>query len=417
MPHAWKRLGEAVYCQSCWRERYTVRSVALPVVEPLGEEWHAFAGALKVGWVQATAAANWMVTELYARDVRRNGDEKMPRMARAYLYPDARIRFPELAPQTVVSIENSVQAAYRAKRYEVVWIAAASLPSFRYPMPLPLHNQSWEPGITQERPVVRVRLGNRWWDLRLKSSPRFGSQTQAFRQLVSGEAIKGELALYRVRAQEGKLVDRPNRDQTVRYTVMCKMVAWFPREEQKDAQRRNGTLRVRTADELLLIADNSDDGRIWRYHGDHLRRWAAEHRKALENFADDQKAEQRPVPSFADRRTAAALKYRNRMGSAIREISAQLVGYGVRRNFSTIDYNDSVTGFCPGFPYAALRDQIRTKCDAEALNFRHSKETAESGTTDNDRQPASKKMTSGPPVGPARPMADTLDGLTTRGRL
>jgi hypothetical protein len=341
-------------------------------------EWGDFREALKEGWAQATSAANWMMTELYARDVRRSGEDKMPRMGRMYLYPEARLRFLRLAPQTVVSIEQRVQVAYRVARYEVIWTSAANLPTYRYPMPLPVHNQSWEAKMPQERPVVRVRLADRWWELRLKGSPRFRRQTDAYRQMISGEAIRGELALYRVRAQEGKLADRPNGDQTVKYTVMCKMVGWFPREEHRGAGERAGILQVRTVDEMLLLALNPRDEPIWQYHGDHLRRWTAEYRRLLQNLADDQKAEQRPVPSFADRRTAAAVKYRNRMRAAVKEITAQLVGYAARRDFTEIEYNDSVTGFCPKFPYGALRDQIRANCDAMGIGFRHSNEIAES---------------------------------------
>ena len=52
-----------------------------------------------------TAAANWMMTELYAHDVRRHDEAKMPRMGRqGDLYPEARRRFPGLAPQTVASL-------------------------------------------------------------------------------------------------------------------------------------------------------------------------------------------------------------------------------------------------------------------------------------------------------------------------
>jgi hypothetical protein len=378
LPHGWKRLGECVYCDRCWRERYTIRSVAMPVAEPIGVEWADFRDALKQGWAQATTAANWMMTELYARDIRRNGEDKMPPMGRVYLYPEARLRFPCLAPQTVVSIENAVQAAYRAARYEVVWTGARSLPTYRYPLPLPVHNQSWEATIAEERPVVRVRLGDRWWELRLKGGPRFRWQTEAYRQIVSGQATRGELALYRVRAHDGKLDGRPNGDQRVRYMVVCKMVAWLPRAAHRDDHTPTGVLRVQTANDMLLVALNLKDERAWRYHGDHLRRWSAEHRRALQNFADDQKAEQRPVPSFADRRSAAALKYRNRTRSAIREIAAQLVGYAARRGFAAIAYDDSVTGFCPEFPYSALRDQIRTKCDEQGLEFEHSNEIAES---------------------------------------
>jgi hypothetical protein len=368
LPHGWKRHAEAVYCEHCWRTRYTLRSIAMPVVEPLGEDWSEFREALKEGWVQTTAAANWMMTELYVRDVRREGDEKMPPMRRAYLYPEARERFPNLAPQTVVSIENSVQAAYRKARYEVLWTCSASLPAFRYPRPLPVHNQSWEPTLAGERPVVRVRLGDRWRELRLKGGPRFHPQIEAYRQMVSGEVIRGELSLYRVRAHDGKISDRPNGDQRVRFAVMCRMVAWLPRASRIEARISDQVLRVATADDMLLVARDSKDECIWKYHGDHLRRWAAEHRKFLQSLADDRKVEQ-SAPAFADRRTAAACKYRNRTRSAIREIAAQLVAFAVRKEYAAVSYDDHASGFCPEFPYAGLREQLRSKCGDAGLRF------------------------------------------------
>ncbi len=369
LPRGWKRREEVVFCEACWRERYILRSIAIPVVEPMGEDWHNFREALKLGWVQATAAANWMMTELYARDFRRGREDKMPPMKRVYLYPEARERFPGLTPQSVVSIENAVQAAYRAARYEVLWTCSASLPTFRYPRPLPVHNQSWEATTAEERPVVRVRLGGRWWELRLKGGPRFRPQMAAYRQMVSGEAVRGELTLYRVRAHDGKLAGRPNKDQQVKYTVMCKMVAWLPRASQMEIRAPSDPLRVKTADDMLLVAANGRNEQVWRYRADHLRRWVAEHRKSIQSLADDQKAEQRPSAAFADRRTAAGLKYRNRMHSAIREIAAQLVAYAARRNFSAIDYDDTATGFCPDFPYAALRERICIKCGEAGLGF------------------------------------------------
>jgi len=416
LPHRWKRLGDSAYCETCWRQRYSLRSIALPVVEPVGEEWAAFREALKEGWTEATAAANWMMTELYARDVRRNGEEKMPRMARVYLYPEARLRFPRLATQTVVSIENHVQAAYRSARYELIWTCAASLPIHRYPLPLPVHNQSWEATTMQDRPVVRVRIGDRWWNLRLKGGPRFKPQTEAYRQIVSGEAIRGELALYRIRSHDGKLAGRPNGDQKVKYTVMCKMIAWFPRSQASAVRHATTALKVSTAGDALLVALNARDERIWRYHGDHLRRWIAEHRGRLSSLADDQKAEQRPKPPFADRRTAAALKYRNRMASAMREIAAQLVGYAARRGFLAVEYDDSISSFASEFPYATLREKISSKCEAVGLRFDHVNRSPHSMKFEPALIQAGQSI-SGPPVGPARPTADTLAGLSARGRL
>jgi hypothetical protein len=378
----------------------------------VGEDWSAFREALKQGWTEATAAANWIMTELYARDVRRKGEKKMPRMARVYLYPEARLRFPKLASQTVVSIENHVQAVYRSARYELIWTCSASLPTHRYPLPLPVHNQSWEATTIADRPVVRVRLGDRWWQLRLKGGPRFKTQTEAYRKIVSGEAIRGELALYRKRAHNGKLAGRPNGDQKVKYTVMCKMVAWLPRSRSSGAHQAASSLKVSTAGDVLLVAFNARDERVWRYHGDHLRRWIAEHRDRLGRLAGDHKAEHRPTPSFADRRTAATVKYRNRISSAIREIAAQLVGYAERRGFSALEYDDSTTGFSTEFPYAALREQVRSKCEAAGIAFGH----ANAGPLPELALTQANRF-SGPPVGPARSTADTLAGLSARGRL
>ncbi len=295
LPHGWKRLDEATYCQPCWRERYVLRTIAMPVVEPLGDTWQGFQAVLRDSWAQVTAAANWMMTELYAHDVRRHDEAKMPRMGRQYLYPEARRRFPGLAPQTVASLEQTTQAEYRAARYRVIWTHAASLPTYRYPVPLPVHNQSWRATTTDDRPVVRVRLGERWWALRLKGGPRFRRQLTGFRQMVSGEAVRGQLALYRRRAHEGRIADRPLGDQHVSYAVVCKMVVWLPRHAQDRLRALEGVLQVRTATDALLVAFNGRHKEVWRYHGDHLRRWSAEHRRSLQHFADDQQAEQRPL--------------------------------------------------------------------------------------------------------------------------
>jgi hypothetical protein len=85
-------------------------------------------------WAASTQASNWILTELYARDARRTGkEEKLPPMPKIYLYPELRERFPELPSQAVASLENTVKAKYRAKRYETIWTAKSSLPVYRYP--------------------------------------------------------------------------------------------------------------------------------------------------------------------------------------------------------------------------------------------------------------------------------------------
>lgn len=150
-------------------------------------------------WQETTRCINWMMTELYVRDIKRNGQEKLPPMPHIYLYPEARALFPCLPPQTVSSLEQSCQHKYRARRLEVVWRHKASLPTHRYPVPFPVPNQSWEPGRRDiEKPVVSIRIADRRYTLRLRGGPRFWRQRQAFDLMVAGRAVTGEAAIYEI---------------------------------------------------------------------------------------------------------------------------------------------------------------------------------------------------------------------------
>ncbi len=148
-------------------------------------------------WAATTACANWMMTELYTRDCRRNEQDKMPRMERVYLYPEARIKWPQLPSSSVASIEQTIQRKYRAIRYKVIWTAAASLPAHRYPIPFPVPSKSWSIEVDGESPVVTARIGERRFQLRLRGGVQYRRQLAAMRQMASGEAARGELAILR----------------------------------------------------------------------------------------------------------------------------------------------------------------------------------------------------------------------------
>src|SRR6266851_5776485 len=139
--------------------------------------------------------------------------------------------------------------------------------------------------------------------------------------IADGEAIQGEMVLM----ESGQ-------------DVACKLVAWFPRMAQGT---RTGTLVARSESENFLIALNEKDEKLWVYNGDQLPRWAAEHRDQLQRWSEDQKAEHRPVPPFAERRGHTAAKYKQRMTSACHAIAAMLVGYADRRRFAAIRWDDS----------------------------------------------------------------------------
>lgn len=351
LPGGWKRHKEQVFCKNCWCKRYVLRAICIPVVSPVDGSWTDLRAALKEMWSATTSASNWIMTQCHMRDTIRppGGEAKMPAIVRPYLYPELRQHFPVLPPQSLVSLERAITAKYRAQRYEIVWTGKRSLPSYRYPQPFPVHNQSWSPSIPSESPVVMVRIGDRKWSLRLKGGPRYRRQLAAYRSMVSGEALYGEMALYEAGDH-----------------LMCKMVAWLPRHAPRDL---SGALYVHTSPESLLIARNDNGERVWSYHADQARRWTAEHRRRLQRWADDTKAEQGPVPGFQARRTQATEKYGRRLKTLCQQVAASTVGYAVRRKLKVINYDDRERSYCPDFPWAMLRDRLAELADAQGLEW------------------------------------------------
>ena len=361
LPTGWKRRGNDCFCPACWRKLYVLRALIVPVAQPLSGSWDDLRADLKAVWTETTAASNWMITELYTRDIRRNGQPKMPPMPRVYLYPEARIKFPALPANSIASLEQATQKTYRSKRYDIVWAGSASLPSMRYPQPFPVANQAWSLSFNgANQPVISARIANQRWELRLKGGARYWRQTACLKKITSNAAIPGEAVFYRV--TDG--------------TIMCKMVAWLPREARSATM--SGTLFVRTCIDKLLVAVDAKDQRVWTYNADHLRRWIAEYNRKRQRLAEDQKAEQRPVPSFAARRDAMTQKQHHRVRSAVQEIAASVALFAARRKIAVVHYDDSEHGFAgDGFPYFELKDRIKVKLDELGIEL---KETARAKT-------------------------------------
>lgn len=380
VPRGWHRHAERTWCGDCWAERYVIRALTFAVASPIvGGDWKFLRAALAEQWSVSTAAANWMTTELYARDVKRDGQEKCPPMPRVYLYPEARARFPTLPSQSVAALEQTIQRKYRAKRFKVIWTCEESLPNYRYPLPFSIPNQGWscewieridpaQPKNKNRQPVVSARIGDTRWGLRLRGGERSAHFLPAFAQLVNGDAIAGEMAVYRVRAGgDGRDKARDAGGQSFATDIMVKLVGWFPRPPRK--ADKNGSLKVRSTGESLLLALDAKAERLWVVNADHLRRWSAEHARNLQRFSDDMKAEQRPVPLFASRRAAIVEKQRRRMDAAIHQISAQLVGFARRKRFAELSYDDSDKSFCERLPWFRLRALVEQKCDAAGIKF------------------------------------------------
>jgi hypothetical protein len=310
----------------------------------------------------------------------------MPKMPKIYLYG----KYPKDKTgwsQSLASVLRTTEARYRDRRYELIWLHKVSLPNTKYPYPYPCHNASWkaergdggEPLVTLtlpgQRVMLRVRFGQR------------GNRNRnpaAFDQIVSGQAIQGEAAIFRRRAEGTHRNGDTARDsggQRVQYETVAKLVAWFPRPPKREAE---GTLFVRSDTDSLLVALDAKDERLWVVNADHIVRWTMDHARQLQRWADDQKAEERPLASFQSRRESSAAKYRRRMDSAVKEVGAQVVNFAVRRKMAAIKYDDAVQSFCPRFSWAALRTRIATKCNELGIKFEWSSGEKNTATARND---------------------------------
>lgn len=370
LPRAWKR-HRGVWCASCWSERWVLRAITIPVAGPVDGTWDDLREDLAQCWSCATSVANWAVAELLKADVVRTPEmEKLPAMPRTYLYPGAREVAPDMDTGSVVSLLQQVERRYRARRYQVVWQRRAAPPSYRYPMPYPIHNQRWRArrGPNGEA-LIEVPLAGRRWTLRLRGGAGFRRQLKAVHALIDEAAVQGELALYQRRGSRGD--HRPTADVKQPKQLMAKLVMWLPKRERSKEQ--SGTLVVRTDPNSLLVYHM--DGEEPRYiHADQARRWVAEHRRKLQRTADDTKREKR-VPKrqrhqITQKRATWAAKHRRRMDSLTHEVSAMIAGYAERRRAAAVVLDDDDRDYVESFPWHELRTKLAYKLEERGIEFR-----------------------------------------------
>ncbi len=186
-----------------------------------------------------------------------------------YLYPEARVKFPDIEPTVLVSVINTISAKYRAARFDM-WRGVASLPVQRE-MPLPINPQSYEITKDSQSFLFRFRISGAWHDLILRGGGQFHRQHHKLGQIMAGELEVGEAALY----EEGN-------------ALMLKIASWFPREAGTEGQR---TIKARTCIDGLLIAVDGES--MWRLNGHHMQRLLAASARQQQSLREDLKAERR----------------------------------------------------------------------------------------------------------------------------
>jgi hypothetical protein len=366
IPAGWKCLEGQWWCVACTRERFVLRAVALPVSGPVDGTWAELREALHTAFAETTRCANWLVTEFYARDAKREpADGRLRAMPRVYLYPEARLRFPALASQTLASLERQVLARYRAARLDLVWRHAASLPTWRYPMPLPVPARMWTLERHAQRWCLSVRLGDRRWLLRLRHGPGMGRQLRLLDRVAAGDIDAGEATLYEMAAHRS---DHRSESAPER-RLMVKIVVWLPRRVRAtpasaDLDHRRpdrATAIISTSAEAFLavrLAHETDRGRrdTWTQRGEQVRRWLAEAKPR------DRSAGLASTPPIVARRRAARL--RRSLDDWTHRVGAHVIAWAGRRGVTTLVWDDRSPASAPAFPW---RRFVRTLTDKAQL--------------------------------------------------
>lgn len=374
-----KRHASRAWCGKCWGERYVLRAVEFPVVEPIGAEWKELREAVAKAWSQSREISNWFLDEFYAADVRRTPDAaKLPAMPKLYLYPKARERFQHAPAALLVAIEHAVAGKYRAKRYELLWTGEATLPEHRYPVPYPVAGANWRAETIDQRPCVHVPIAGQRFTLRLRGGPEFRRQLAAFRQIESGDAIKGELVIYRRKAREsdGRNGIRSNQPGRPIWRIFAKLVAWLPRVDRKRPEKER-FFNLRTDADCFLYGVLQDREQPWILNADRVRDWQHQHQRWLQRQSEDSKAETRKpkrrrkrVKAEYDRR---AEKYRNRLKSFIQETAAAVAGFAQRNGVTRVRFDgsgsDGSSVFVESFPWFQLRERLAVKLDEHGIEF------------------------------------------------
>lgn len=372
LPPRWKRWGDGLTCGTCAKIARRQISIVVPIASPVGERWPVLGAALRESWGETTRAANWIATELYARDVRREpADVKLRKMPRVYLYPELRVLFPALPSITLPTLCQQVERTYREQRYELLWTRVRSLATFRYPVPVPLHRTQWNL-VHQEGGaiVARVKLLDRWWDLRLAGGAAFQRQRQHLLALIGGSAIGATGAIYRTVSHAGDhrggVADG---GATVR--VLLKIVAWVPRVAPRaDATH---TLDLTTAAGSLLEGRIHGQGVTLTIHADHVRRAIAGYEVRRARLMSDLSVVRRWRASEREgmlhRSEDLAHRHRRAMKTWLQMVAAQVAQQARKQRVGIVRYDDSEDGFQRPFPWTQLRLALRHAVEGQGITW------------------------------------------------
>lgn len=396
-PTGWKRLGDEIFCKACKAKRWRLRAVTFPVATVIGDDWKEFMTALKKSWERSTSLANWAVRQLLLADEdRKASDVKIPPLPKLDLYRKWTDTYYDRAAwsgaaQSANCLLHAMEAKWRKKRFQVMWLNSERVPRHTYAVPYPVHNAAWKAEFVETDggavPVVRVTLDGKKWTIKLRGGWDRSRQLKAFAQIASGEALRGELAIYRQRSF-GSHRRTGSEKGLVQTRIMVKLVAHLPRP--KIERKAFGQFEVRTGRSAVLVGIVPSWTRPWVYRAEMLRRTIHDYDAKRQRLAEDLKCERRPMNQVErDWLARAGLKMDRRVDYACRLMARLVVQFAARQGLAEVVWSDDDRRYFERFPWGKLTSCIAETCENEGLIFTDaSGEVAES-----ESQPASDGST------------------------
>jgi len=325
--------------------------------------------------VQATEAANFAVTEL-AKSEPPKADGKLGKWkVPASLYLDCRAAFPQLDSQSLGSILQGVKKRYGKRRFEVHGLHKAALPTYRYPVPIPVPAKDAKLEKRDHRYLLTLRLAGKRYTLALRSKRRgrhsFARQLAALDRVLAGESLIGEVQVGRQNASGNdhrSAVSESVNGRKEYSRVVCRIAVWLPRQTKRE---RSGTMHLRTDRDAFWIA--VVEGRDpWRLHADHVRRWVVRHRRQLNRLSDDTKFEKRwpkeQRESINGFRQRLCDRQNARLAEWCRQAAAMLANYADRQNVAEVVYDDRMRPSYE-FPWSRIAERLSQLLDEKGIKL------------------------------------------------
>lgn len=357
LPIGWKRLGEATHCEKCWRSRFALRAVTLPIVSPVGMSWDDLRKLLRESFTWTTQAANWTLRQLAMHDPGLDAEGKITKLPVVEpegksLYKGVADRWP-LDTRTASTVVQAATAKYRACRLNMMR-GRVSLPSIRYPHPIPCQNAVWsiaegeDGGLVLSLPIGRKNRVQ----VRLAGGVNYRRQLEDVRRLVKGEAVQGQLDVM----EHGT-------------KVLCKMVGWFPKSEKVKGE---WTAALHTGGDAFLTLYNDERHAIYRWNADHVRRRIAAQDEQMQRLREDLKAEKRlgrERDGILARMDMLRQQGQDYLHSFCHEVSAQVIGHLSRRRCGLMLVVDADHSYMPHFPWHKLRTMLADKANRAGIDI------------------------------------------------